>query len=151
MMVWNEDTVVDNGAIWATTDWQLENGSVCTQFERTPLAHDIELCSRYYEKSYNMVDVPGTNTVSGLVGGSMSNSGATNVQAVVPFKTQKRGSPVVALYGKTGAANQFYSQATGVDAVGIGVSYIADTGMVVTSSTTASESVLFHYTAAAEL
>jgi hypothetical protein len=58
---------------------------------------------------------------------------------------------VVALYGKTGAANQFYSQATGVDAVGIGVSYIADTGMVVTSSTTASESVLFHYTAAAEL
>lgn len=74
---------------------QLERGSRATAFDLRPLAQELQLCQRYYEKSYDNDVVPGTPTNSGRYSwGNSAASGATSYLSV-PFKTCKRVTPVI--------------------------------------------------------
>ena len=74
---------------------QLERGNRATAFDLRPLAHELQLCQRYYEKSYDNDVVPGTPTNSGRYSwGNSAASGATSYLSV-PFKTCKRVTPVI--------------------------------------------------------
>jgi hypothetical protein len=95
---------------------QLEEGTVATPFEHRPIGVELSLCQRYFEKSYNIENSPGTNTYSGIYanGGfySMPSSNyGTRVHA--NYKVTKRGSTTVTTYdsdGNSGKCN--YPDAT---------------------------------------
>lgn len=79
-------------------DFQRAGGSV---------AEEIELCQRYYEKSYDLVTNPGSTVDPGTeevgpLGGTLN--GTYIIHAV--FKTKKRAAPTAVLYSRSsGAAN----------------------------------------------
>ncbi|MBA0448775.1 hypothetical protein [Stenotrophomonas maltophilia] len=76
---------------------QLERGNRATAFDLRPLAHELQLCQRYYEKSYDNDVVPGTPTNSGRYSwGNSAASGATSYMSV-PFKTRKRATPAIVI------------------------------------------------------
>jgi hypothetical protein len=79
------------------TEIQLEPGSVATPFERRPIGTELALCQRYFEKSYNQADAPGTAgylTHGGVFGAVDVSSAIGNTQFSVP----KRAIPTVTIY-----------------------------------------------------
>ena len=92
-------------ATWYITGVQLEVGSVATPFERRPFGLELELCQRYYEKSYSEADIAGASArgsanmfVSSVVTGYLYGS--------VSYKTQKRAKPTVTIYSYNGTAGR---------------------------------------------
>ena len=96
---------------------QLEIGSVSTPFEYRPLAQELIMCQRYYEKNYDQATVPGaTSVISGIIY-SRATAG-THIQTI-SFKVTKRAPPTVAVYnGVTGSSGSWrdYSASTNLTA-----------------------------------
>jgi len=95
------------------TGVQLELGSVATPFEVRPFPVELQLCQRYYEKSYNINMAPGTYTTSGLTvfNGTIDRNG----YALYSYKfiTCKRLTPSVTFYTFTGTLNQWTYDSNG--------------------------------------
>lgn len=98
-----------NAATLDFTGVQLELGSSATPFEYRLFPIDLQLCQRYFEKSYEIDIAVGTNTgtgansaiertVSAVVGGSETWG------VEIPFKVNKRGIPTMTFY-RADAAN----------------------------------------------
>ncbi len=107
-----------NNAAFQVTGVKLETGSVATPFNRQSLSKSLADCQRYYEKSYNAEDTPGTATIvsgeflyasgagSGLAGGGMSTR----------FSVAKRVQPTITVYsGLTGSPGAIFDQNSNVD------------------------------------
>lgn len=92
-----------NAATFYITGVQLEAGSVATPFDRRPFQRELELCQRYYEKSYNVGTMTGSSTLVGL---TLGVAALTTYVAGVSnaFKVLKRATPTVSLFGQTGTA-----------------------------------------------
>lgn len=86
------------------TGIQVETGPL-TDFEWRPLAHEVALCQRYYEKSYDLEVAPATGDAYGAILGHRANGGST---LGVTFKTRKRI--------RTGTMT-YYSPVTGTSGV----------------------------------
>lgn len=90
--------VSTNAATWYVTGVQLETGSVATPFERRPYGMELQLCQRYYEKSYDQGTAPGT---ASQVGGftylpANTNTASTLYLGVtVKFSVVKRAGPTI--------------------------------------------------------
>lgn len=101
---------------------QLEAGSVATPFERRSFQEELELCQRYYEKSYNLETPPGTN--GGAAGlrqyAHQAVTGAGYVEAHFPLITRKRANPTFYLWSSDGAVNNVMNDAGGNMAASIG-------------------------------
>ena len=114
-----------NGATFYITGVQLEKGSTATSFDYRPYGTELQLCQRYYEKSYDISVVPGTATSNSEYAsfygfGATSTGSSTNaIEAYLsPYKVTKRASPTVTSYsngGTSGQATRFY---TGVSPAG---------------------------------
>ena len=80
------------------TNVQLEEGSIATPFELRPIGLELIMCQRYYEKSYNDAEAPGTITSAG--GYHMTVGAATPwpSTATVQFRVVKRISPTITTY-----------------------------------------------------
>lgn len=87
-----------------------------TDFDWRPLAQEVALCQRYYEKSYDLEVAPGTADAAGAVLGHRANGGST---LGVMFKTRKRI--------KTGTMT-YYSPVTGANGVVRNYNATADQG-----------------------
>lgn len=90
---------------------QVERGNVATPFEQRPLATELELCRRYYEKSYDLEVAPGAATDVGLRGGSTFIVNTTNSPYAIPapsvsYKVTKRATPTLSFWNRLGTANQ---------------------------------------------
>ena len=131
---------------------QVEAGSVATEFEKRNIQQEIELCQRYYEKSYNIDTPPGS-----VAGGTMWLNGAYAdpylAMISMQFKVEKRIVPSVTIYSPTGTINRVQSHSGDLT-----VSSIADVGTHgigrVYTSNTSSVSQSWracHYVADAEL
>ncbi|MBC3208872.1 carbohydrate-binding protein CenC [Pseudomonas sp. SWRI111] len=92
---------------------QLEEGPVSTPFEARPLAEELMLCQRYYEKSFAS-GIPvkannGTNTCistfTQVPSGNMGQYGMT-----IGFLVQKRVQPTVTAYCPADSSNQVWNQ-----------------------------------------
>jgi len=95
------------------TGVQVEAGSVSTPFESRTIQTEIELCQRYYEKSYNLTTAPGTVTASGYVN---DRSTGSDFNTDVRFKVNKRSTPTVTNYSHaSGALGQIRNQSSGSD------------------------------------
>jgi len=158
------------GALTATNTLQYENaqievGSSATPFERRLYNQELAACQRYFETNFSGVTIP-TNNYSyysiAIVGSNTYAGGAGASQQIVgPFtyRVTKRASPTVTIYswsssstervsnGWTGAdfaANSGKLNISGYD----GFSFYNNSG---SNITTGGYSLIFNYTASAEL
>jgi hypothetical protein len=93
-----------NGATFYITGVQLEAGTTASPFEYRQYGTELQLCQRYYEKSFDTDTVPANGTSqfltnSGLWGGYSSNTYPYG--ASFYFKVTKRTNPTMAAYGNS--------------------------------------------------
>ncbi len=95
-----------NSGIFDLAQFQIEEGSVATPFEKRPRAVEFALCERYYEKSYNAEIAPATlNQREGAFHKRHQGSGTYTWAATVKFSTAKVKIPTVTVYSTfTGTA-----------------------------------------------
>ncbi|KKM22966.1 hypothetical protein LCGC14_1619910, partial [marine sediment metagenome] len=131
---------------------KFELGQVATPFVAVDYEQELARCQRYYEKSYDPIVNPGTNTAVGLV--SLSVSGIANavhiVKIPVLFKINKRVAPTVLAYSEAGTSDRVDMTGGEKNAsynnAGVGGVEIEGTDDAATTIQTA-----FHFTAISEL
>jgi hypothetical protein len=150
-----------NGATWYITGVQLEKGSQATAFDYRDYGTELNLCQRYYEKSYDYSIIPGSsgNLQNGSVGLGIytNNPAAYNRFGMVYFQTRKRTGATITLYAPaTGTVDRATSgdgstdilYCTSNQANQIGFNIAASVGG---STTTNYYTGFFAWTASAEL
>ncbi len=127
---------------------QLELGSVATPFENRSFPQELELCQRYFEKSYGVAIAPGTITSQGRH--EISNQNGQNNPATVSYKTKKRTDTSVTLYSNlTGASGKMSNGSVDLNA---GATAAGENSFhAALSLTTTLTNLDFHWTASAEL
>jgi hypothetical protein len=123
-------------------------------FVMRPYDQELVTCQRYYEKSYNYSVLPGSNAGgAGIRGGQVIATGANNIMPVVQFSVRKRAAPTISFWSGTGVANQFSSDAGGVNSFAsvIIIGSPGEVGFAAQNSGTAANGVYFHYAADARL
>jgi hypothetical protein len=132
---------------------QLEVGDVATDFEIRPYPTELEMCQRYYQKTYNLSTNPGTATDVGVIAGLASAIGYVWFQ--VQFRTRMRTTPSVTAYSPgSGSSGYVYDiQAGPATDRAASVSAIGECGASIQNSAvgTANGGFDVHYVADAEL
>lgn len=109
----NQVNSVDSTSnFWRIAEVQLEAASVGSDFERRPYQEELSLCQRYYEKSYNWNQYPGTSTsTAGVKRIWVADSTELDdiLGLVSMFATPKRASPDVVWYGNTATAAKLHN------------------------------------------
>lgn len=102
-----------NGVNTGATDFRitgvmLNEGSEALPFQLAggTFAREVQLCQRYYEKSYDPSVVPGSNNSSGIQVIATSGDSGGNHYYTVNFKQQKRAYPAVQIWTPAGALGQ---------------------------------------------
>lgn len=135
---------------------QLEPGSVATAFEYRTVQDEVELCQRYYEKSYPLSVVPGTASQPGSTWWHVSSTANGYIYGTIFFKVQKRATPTMAFYSYAGTSGQA-SDGTVTDVGTCSISgqsseYQASCGNATGGTVTpAGSNITVHWTASAEL
>ena len=108
------------GATWQITGVQLEVGDTATPFEHRSFGDEHALCQRYYCKTYNYGDPPGTNTSSSYwVGGSMAQNTTTTWGAMWDYPATMRASPTTTVYIAAGTSGQLQYSSGSLTASGV--------------------------------
>lgn len=86
---------------------QLEVGSEATLFDDRDYATELDLCQRYYEKSFQYVTKPVAGEITGHNGGICYAT--TSIDVYVPFQARKRITPAIKYWPSAdgGAADQW--------------------------------------------
>lgn len=135
---------------------QLEQGDAASEFATRGDAMELLLCMRHFQKSYNMEDVPGTNTrvgayVSGIINGFFLSA------PIPPFMVPMRATPAVTIYA---ARNGQVGNGSEVNSGGVYVANRAITAGNIgqksfqaggSNTLTAGSTIEFHWTANARL
>jgi hypothetical protein len=134
---------------------QLEAGSSATSFERRPIGTELALCQRYFEKSYALATVAGTDTVVGLCQSLNGQDG--NQVAGIRFLVPKRATPTGNFWSKNGTASSLSTTNYGNAPNAGSFSTMADASefgfrsIVGSGGLSAGTAFAWHYTASAEL
>jgi hypothetical protein len=99
------------GATFYITGVQLEAGSVATPFERRPYGTELQLCCRYYQKSYNDSTTPGTATTVGAKWSGAFGANDLYYQSVA-FNQSMRASATVRIFNVNNGNNNQLSEYT---------------------------------------
>ena len=136
---------------WYMTGLQVEVGTAASNFEFLP--HDVNLtrCQRYFEKSYQMADAPGTSGSGGSYG--LQFGGATaNIDATIIMSTRKRATPTLTVYDLAGTSNKAsYYTGSWNNGGSLGGSRGRETYVHVDTNISSSSIVAWHFTADSEL
>lgn len=137
-----------NAATWYITGVQLEAGTVATPFELLPMSQELQLCQRYFEKSYNVGTTPGTVVNNGRVFGSRQAGGFF---CYTQFKVTKNSSPTITSYSPaTGTSGKIRNEGNSTDENSS--VEISHGGLNVAGTTvTAGHGMTYHFTAEAEI
>lgn len=144
-----------NAATWYVTGVQLEEGSVPTSFEYRQYTTELQLCQRYYEKSYSIDTVPGTNTSVGqYLERATAQAGGFSGSNIL-YVVQKRAAPTATFYradGTVGSWNYNRSGTSGTVSVALddAGTYQGRINMNTGSAWAATE-IYGHYVLSAEL
>lgn len=133
------------------TNVQLEEGSVATPFERRFWAQELELCKRYYRKSYDINTAPGSLTSVGS-SSTVANAGG-GFRISVPFAPEMRATPSLLAYDPVSGAIGNYRDDASNTSRALNVPVLSSSGVTLYESTVASASsaVRVHYTANSRL
>ena len=130
---------------------QVEVGSIATEFEKISIQKQIELCQRYYEKSYNLPTVPGSAVSEGIVYLRVGDPTSGVMTIYSKYQTPKRALPIITLYDNTGNPGKIGYSGVGNNQVGT----VSDSGFnsfaVSTDSSTSKNGLFFQYIANSEL
>jgi hypothetical protein len=137
---------------------KLELGTTATTYVYAggTIQGELAACQRYYEKSYAQATAPGTSSStsnSELFMALVALSGS-NLRQMSRFKVTKRVSPTVTLYSSNnGATGNWYNEGTttNVAAVAYNIGDIGFQSYQSAGTTNATNVLLWHYTAEAEL
>ncbi|MGI0075799.1 MAG: hypothetical protein ACREAU_00140 [Nitrosopumilaceae archaeon] len=145
------------GNTFRLTGVQLETGNIATPIEYRTFQEEIALCQRYFEKTYNYADAPGTITDRG----SVTSHTVETVSFTIHnngwnFAVPKRTNPTVVVYSPSIATpNRVKGDADGNLAVaGVSAGESRVTAVALTAPAPSSGSLQVwttHYTADAEL
>ena len=91
-----------NGATFYVTGVQLEKGSTATSFDYRPYGTELQLCQRYYEKSYNMASIAGASTNTNK-GSFVTATGNVFWRWTQNYRVSKRADSTFTIYSTTGA------------------------------------------------
>ena len=94
------------------TDLQFEEGTVPTPFEHRPLSIELALCQRYYQKSYDIETVPGTDVTASYIGlhtgnGVTDTATNQNVPFTIHVNPTMRTQPTFYYYSLEGTLNRY--------------------------------------------
>ena len=84
---------------------QLEAGNAASPFEWLPFSSVIQLCQRYYYKTYELQTPPGSATSTGAIYFGTINGGTA--RARVQFPVTLRAAPVITTYSTPGVPGIF--------------------------------------------
>jgi len=144
------EAMVQNGGI-EFTGMQLELGGQPTQFEYRPNGMEFTLCQRYYQKSYNKTDAPGTTTTTGELRFQTAGTGGESFPTVV-LPVPMRITPTLVFYSpNNGASGAFYNYSAGTNPTMTGTNTNGERGWSGGSGASATSICGYHYTASAEL
>ena len=148
----------DGSSEIAITQIQLEEGSAATPFEHRPMAQELSLCQRYYQKSYDHVTTPGTDTIFNCINAvSMNNMFKRRLFILGnSYKVEMRETPTLDIYSIDGTKNNvnIYNNKTikiPASAVYPKSSVALGQFVEVTSDPDLDTVYSFHYTADAEI
>ena len=142
--------VITAGVKFAITGVKLEVGSVATAFPTESLATKLARCQRYYCKSYNMGDPPGTANQNGAVALQVA-AGTTGMFAPVNFPSRMRVTPTITTYS-SGVANSPGRVTTSAGEQNSGITTQGESGFSAGYGGTTSMSwINFQWTADAEM
>jgi len=137
------------------TGVQLEANTTATPFENLQYTTQLQLCQRYYEESYSIGVVAGTNTALGAV----TLFSASNLNGYMvgsrTFVVSKRAAPTIVIYSPAGTAgtvadgNTTNYKAGAANQVGTAGFSLQNTSG--STYTPVSNLIYFHFTASAEL
>ena len=145
-------------ATWYITGLQLEAGSTATEFERRPIGTELDLCQRYFQKTYDVETAQATATNLGVV---YVGSTATGVYGLggVQYVSNMRSIPSIRYWDGAGNENKCSYIVNGSGST----SFVANTnlasapynistrGFLVGANITANSGSYIHYTANSEL
>lgn len=88
------------------------------------VGHELQMCQRYYEKSFAQGNFPGSQATTDLVLVSHGPTGTNGVSASAYYKTAKRASPTLTIYNNAGTS----ARVTEIDGGNTTVTVTASTG-----------------------
>ncbi len=151
------DLGATTGATMFITGVQLEKGSTATSFDYRPYGTELQLCQRYYEKSYNIGTAPGAATFLGSKYGSSSVAASTTsyLSDGCPLKVTKRAIPTITVYDSNGTSGKVNREAFGVSSNSNSNAFTSQIGestfLVFSDTGVSSQSIAYQWTASAEL
>lgn len=149
------EIVIDGITIAADWDnpiskFMFNEGPVVAEFERAgfDIANEVQLCERYYEKSYNLNDAPGTITQDG----AMMTIGASNTFFTVGLSfLRKRVVPIVTTYNPvTGGSGTWRNNSAGNNPTAT-PTRVGENSFSVANASGVSHQIIGHFTVDAEL
>ncbi len=143
-----------NGATWYITGVQLEKGSTATSFDFRDFGRELQLCQRYYQKTFDTNVAPGTASGSGpAIARASASSQTFFVELQRPTSVTMRSAPTVTPYSTaTGASGKVHVSGSDVT-----VNSMNDAGMnsygypLLASGPSAGNDCRCQYVASAEL
>jgi len=141
------------------TGVQLEQNYQPTPFEQRPYGVELQLCQRYYEKSYLPNTVPGSDAYAGCI----QSSGAGNTDTTsyighpIRYVVTKRAIPTLTVYDRLGASGKVSRDNIAVsgsngNTVSESDVYSSPNGAwIYSASGIAADYIFFQYVAVAEL
>jgi len=142
----NQVNFMDNITnVFHLTAVQLELGSVATDFEYRAISEELELCQRYFEKSYDISVVPGS--AGSTAGADSFVASVGNYRAAIRYKVNKRSNsnPPVAYSPVTGASGYIRNETSGADVVQAGWDMRGETGARATIAAVDQNIYYFHW------
>jgi len=143
-----------NGATFYITGVQLEVGSSATSFDFRSIGTELQLCQRYYQKSFPQATAPAQNagTTGCIFGLSPANSGAA--YGMVVFPVVMRATPGTVILYNPSAANSNWRNITAGSDVNSTLYSSSQASIMITQNTqtvAAYQVCGIHYTADGEL
>jgi hypothetical protein len=145
-----------SGATFYITGVQLEKGSTATSFDYRPYGTELQLCQRYYQKSYNVNVAPATATDSGVVESGIGSAVPTSsvIEASTVFKVTMRASATVTVYDRAGNSGRAARVNPGISSTNnqtVSVVFAGENGFAMEGTGVSAATYIYHYQATAEL
>ena len=104
----NVATASATGDFLEITNFQLEPGTVATDFEYRDVGHELVLSQRYYRKSYDQAVVPGTATEVGVTSVEFTAvaSADFDFELSANWSTAMRATPTIVSYDEAGTSGK---------------------------------------------
>jgi len=139
-------------ATWYLTGVQLEVGSTATDFDHSEsYGETLAKCQRFYQKSYNHDNTPGSSTNTGKLNFSVGAAANTFHRFGVHFPTAMRQNPTFTVRSTTGATGNVRVNNSGDQAATVETPGENGASIYANRNATLGDFFWFHYEADAEL